>query len=66
MLTAGKRGRRDLGGLPKGAWNLRTPYYSDMSLVMAEKFNDTLKGDLPVEQALAELLTELLNIVREG
>ena len=43
-----------------------SPYYSDMSLVMAEKFNDSLKGDLSVEQALKELQAELQNIVREG
>ena len=33
---------------------------------MAEKFNDSLKGDLSVEQALKELQAELQNIVREG
>jgi multiple sugar transport system substrate-binding protein len=43
-----------------------SPYYSDMSLEMAEKFNASLNGDLPVEQALAELQTELQNIVNQG
>ena len=43
-----------------------SPYYSDMSLEMAEKFNASLNGDVPVEQALAELQTELQNIVDEG
>ena len=43
-----------------------SPYYSDMSLVMAEKFNASLKGDLSVEQALQELQSELQNIVDQG
>jgi maltose-binding protein MalE len=43
-----------------------SPYYSDMSLVMAEKFNASLKGDLSVGQALQELQTELQNIVDQG
>jgi multiple sugar transport system substrate-binding protein len=43
-----------------------SPYYSDMSLEMDEKFNASLNGDLPVEQALAELQTELQNIVNQG
>ena len=37
-----------------------------MSLVMAEKFNASLKGDLSVEQALRELQSELQNIVDQG
>jgi multiple sugar transport system substrate-binding protein len=43
-----------------------SPYYSDMSLVMAEKFNAALKGDLSVGQALQDLQTELQNIVDQG
>ena len=43
-----------------------SPYYSDMSLVMAEKFNSSLKGDLSVGQALRELQAELQNIVDQG
>jgi multiple sugar transport system substrate-binding protein len=43
-----------------------SPYYSDMSLVMAEKFNAALKGDLSVGQALQELQTELQNIADQG
>ena len=43
-----------------------SPYYSYMSLVMAEKFNASLKGDLSVGQALQELQTELQNIVDQG
>jgi multiple sugar transport system substrate-binding protein len=27
-----------------------SPYYSDTSLVMAEKFNASLRGDMPVGQ----------------
>ncbi len=43
-----------------------SPVYSDMSLVMAETFNASLKGDLSVEQALQELQTELQNIVEQA
>jgi len=43
-----------------------SPYYSDMSLAMAEHFNAALKGDGPVEQALQELQTELQNIVEQA
>jgi multiple sugar transport system substrate-binding protein len=43
-----------------------SPYHSDMSLVMAEQFNASLKGDKPVEQALRELQAELQNIVDQG
>jgi multiple sugar transport system substrate-binding protein len=43
-----------------------SPYYSDMSLEMAEKFNASLKGDLPVGQALKELRTELQDIGNRG
>ncbi len=43
-----------------------SPYYSDMSLAMSEKFNAALKGDLPVDQALGELQAELQNIVDQG
>jgi hypothetical protein len=37
-----------------------------MSLVMAEQFNASLKGDKPVEQALRELQAELQNIVDQS
>ena len=40
-----------------------SPYYSDMSLVMAEYFNEGLKGSLPVGQALRGMQGELQNIV---
>ncbi|MCA1687225.1 MAG: hypothetical protein LC714_01190 [Actinobacteria bacterium] len=43
-----------------------SPYYSDMSLAMAEKFSAALKGNIPVGQALQELQTELQNIVDQG
>ncbi len=43
-----------------------SPYYSDMSLAMAEQFNATLKGEVPVEQALDSLQEELQNIVDQG
>jgi multiple sugar transport system substrate-binding protein len=37
-----------------------------MSLAMAEQFNATLKGEVPVEQALDSLQEELQNIVDQG
>jgi multiple sugar transport system substrate-binding protein len=43
-----------------------SPYYSDMSLAMAEQFNAALKGEVPVEQALENLQGELQNIVDQG
>ncbi len=43
-----------------------SPYYSDMSLAMAEKFNAHLNGEVPVERALGELQTELQNIVDQS
>jgi multiple sugar transport system substrate-binding protein len=43
-----------------------SPYYSDMSLAMAEQFNAALKGEVPVEGALENLQGELQNIVDQG
>jgi multiple sugar transport system substrate-binding protein len=43
-----------------------SPYYSDMSLAMAEQFNAAVKGEVPVEQALQSLQEELQNIVDQG
>ena len=43
-----------------------SPYYSDMSLAMAEQFNAALKGEVPVERALESLQGELQNIVDQG
>jgi multiple sugar transport system substrate-binding protein len=40
-----------------------SPYYSDMSLVMAEYFNEALKGSTPVDQALRGMQGELQTIV---
>ncbi len=42
-----------------------SPYYSDMSLVMAEYFNEALKGSTPVAQALRGMQGELQNIVEQ-
>jgi multiple sugar transport system substrate-binding protein len=42
-----------------------SPYYSDMSLVMAEYFNQALKGSTPVDQALKDMQGELQNIVEQ-
>lgn len=43
-----------------------SPYYSDMSLAMAEQFNASLKGEVPVKQALENLQSELQDIVDQG
>ena len=43
-----------------------SPYYSDMSLEMAEQFNAALKGDVPVDQALSELQKGLQDIADQA
>jgi multiple sugar transport system substrate-binding protein len=43
-----------------------SPYYSDMSLVMAEYFNDALTGSVPVEEALSGMQGELQDIVDQS
>jgi multiple sugar transport system substrate-binding protein len=43
-----------------------SPYYSDMSLAMAEQFNAALKGSVPVGQALSDLQSELQSIVDQS
>ncbi len=43
-----------------------SPYYSDMSLEMAEQFNAALKGEVPVEEVLETLQGELQSIVDQG
>ena len=43
-----------------------SPYYSDMSLAMAEQFNGALKGEVAVEGALQNLQEELQNIMDQG
>ena len=43
-----------------------SPYYSDMSLKMAEQFNRNLKGDVSPEQAVKTLQQELSSIVEAG
>jgi multiple sugar transport system substrate-binding protein len=43
-----------------------SPFYSDMSLAMAEQFNAALKGEVPVGQALENLQEELQNIVDQS
>jgi multiple sugar transport system substrate-binding protein len=43
-----------------------SPYYSDMSLEMAEQFNSSLKGDVSPEQAVKTLQSQLQNIVEQG
>jgi multiple sugar transport system substrate-binding protein len=43
-----------------------SPYYSDMSLKMAEQFNAVLKGEASPDQATKTLQTELTSIVEQG
>ena len=43
-----------------------SPYYSDMSLEMAEQFNQVLKGDVPPEEAVQTLQKDLQSIVEQG
>jgi multiple sugar transport system substrate-binding protein len=43
-----------------------SPYYSDMSLEMAEQFNAVLKGDTSSEQAVKTLQTNLEGIIEAG
>lgn len=43
-----------------------SPYYSDMSLKMAEQFAAVLKGDTPPEQATKTLQRELQSIIEQG
>ena len=42
-----------------------SPYYSDTSLVMAEYFNEALKGSTPVDQASRDMQGEPQNIVEQ-
>jgi len=42
-----------------------SPYYSGMSLAMAEQFNLSLKGDVPSDQAVQNLQEELTKIVEQ-
>lgn len=43
-----------------------SPYYSDMSLKMAEQFNESLKGNVSPEKAISTLQTELSDIVAQA
>jgi multiple sugar transport system substrate-binding protein len=43
-----------------------SPYYSDMSLALAEQFNAALAGEVSPEQAVKTLQSELQQIVEEG
>ena len=43
-----------------------SPYYSDMSLEMAEQFNASLKGEIPPDEVVGALQTSLEEIVAEG
>lgn len=43
-----------------------SPYYSDMSLKMAQQFNNSLNGNVSPQQAVQTLQRELQNIVEQG
>lgn len=43
-----------------------SPYYSDMSIDMAEQFNDSLAGNVPAAEAASNLQEAIQNIVDQG
>jgi multiple sugar transport system substrate-binding protein len=43
-----------------------SPYYSDLSLQMSEEFNDSLNGDIPPEEAAANLQSAMERIIEQG
>ena len=43
-----------------------SPYYSDMSLEMAEQFHLSLKGEVPPEQAVRNLQRQLEDFIEQG
>jgi len=43
-----------------------SPYYSDMSLEMAEQFNAGLKGEVSPEEAVKTLQEQLQQIVEQA
>jgi multiple sugar transport system substrate-binding protein len=43
-----------------------SPYYSDMSLKLAEQYNAALKGDVSPDEAVKTLQSELQEIVEQG
>ena len=43
-----------------------SPYYSDMSLTMAEQFNRALKGEVSPQEAVKTLQQELTSIIEQG
>ncbi|CAA9440783.1 MAG: Maltodextrin ABC transporter, substrate-binding protein MdxE [uncultured Rubrobacteraceae bacterium] len=43
-----------------------SPFYSDMSLRMAEQFIQSLRGDIPPEEALATLQGQLEEVIEQG
>ena len=45
---------------------LVSPYYSDMSLAIAEQFNLSLKGETSPEEAVQNLQEELTKIVEQA
>jgi len=43
-----------------------SPFYSDMSLELAEGYNNTLKGEVPADEAAATLQEALQSIIEQG
>jgi multiple sugar transport system substrate-binding protein len=43
-----------------------SPFYGDMSLAMAEKFSQSLRGDVPPEEAVGLLQADLEEIIARG
>ncbi len=57
VITLGKKAIRNARSRPV------SPYYSDISLKMAEQFNRSLKGEISPEQAVKTLQKELTDII---
>lgn len=60
VIALGKEALRNARSRPV------SPYYSDMSLEMAEQFAASLKGDTPPEQAAATLQKQLTTILEQA
>ena len=43
-----------------------SPYYSDLSIVMSQKFSQSLQGDMKPKQAAQSLATEMRNVIDLG
>lgn len=60
VMTAGEEALKTAKSRPS------SPYYSDMSLSMAERFNDALRGAMPPDEAVAALQKDLESIIERA